>query len=322
MSSLIQRLLDRGAASPSAVPPVFSATPSGSPMAEFDQRLKGGHFPNLVSLALNEPSEGMTELDPPETRDHPVIHRATGPADIALREGVHPTQSETPEIEWHQDKRQRNALPPNSGTPNAEAQPPMPESPPYRNTAPAAPSRTQRLRKRLDRSEAAEKEISASVANVPEQPPTDMSPVLKQPAPPESVAQKPTPIGLGRRVVASPEHSEQPKEMPQARVRQTVETPAVPAEKISSTEYAEAKPISIRPSFAQPVIDPLPPPPAAQNAPTVPKRVVERIIREVPAEQTERATTRSEPATAESVSKIGPLPQRQRAFTLFGRRIR
>ena len=41
-------------------------------------------------------------------------------------------------------------------------------------------------------------------------------------------------------------------------------------------------------------------------------------VREVPIDEI-GPPARPEPVTAESISKIGPLPERRRAFTLFGR---
>ncbi|WP_198670674.1 hypothetical protein, partial [Oceanicella sp. SM1341] len=60
------------------------------------------------------------------------------------------------------------------------------------------------------------------------------------------------------------------------------------------------------------------PPPAPGPAET---RVIERVVREVPVPEPAARAPRG-PLTAEAVSKIGKLPERRRAHTLFGQRRR
>jgi hypothetical protein len=115
-----------------------------------------------------------------------------------------------------------------------------------------------------------------------------------------------------------------PEPLPSA-VRPTAPVAATaevsPATMPPGVETAEPVTQTVRPAASRPVIEQIavpevPPAPAQDRR----ERVIERVVREVHTEPAPELHLPRSRISANSVSKIGALPERRRAFTLFGLR--
>jgi hypothetical protein len=328
MSGLIQRLLDRGGASLPASPApdvasVTSAARSQSPMAEHDQRLQDPGFRGLMGMLLTsayEPAPNAPEAEP------------AAPTAATMRPS------------------RRDALKP--AAPSWAA---MPDNAPARDSIPASanPGRPPAgfdpiaalRRAATEPPSAAQSEVSHAGPLQITPPPPDLQESVPPPARIGAVSTNPPPsrettARLAREPVQPPISDRLPTDPPIIDA-----LPPKPAPKslsavdmLSPTLKAEPKDSRAPgPSAANGAAEPRPvrpvaPRPAVEAAPTVgrvpkmtapsPERIIERIVREVeskPAPAPERRQSRPR-VTANSVSKIGALPERRRAHTLFGLR--
>lgn len=326
MSGLIQRLLDRTGGAPAALPAQGLAVPtplarSASPLAALDQRLHDPAFRDLaVGLPLPDgpgpegldlPQDTGPAIDPAEPRSTPSMPSEPPPVrpDPAPRAEAHPRSADLPSMPAFVEipdpiAALRAAARENSETDlrpvrPAPAQPVLPiepvRTPPETFRPPEPPTPEFR---------------AAPPLEAPRQPLRPQLPGEFRTAP----APRPADPGAPPRVEP---HAPQPA-VPET-VSETVPAPAATLEPPAPPQMLQPIPRPAAPEPAQSDDDG--PAPDASPAVRSVERIVERVLERTPPPASRPATERiNQRPTAESVSKIGPLPQRRSAHTLFGLR--
>lgn len=320
MSTLIQRLLDRSVAAAPTTPSVLSAVPSVSPMADFDQRLQGGHFPDLPGLPSEQATADATEAPSSEFLKAPGAPVAVSQAVPSAPACQVPSRPDVPVREPQPDMLGRAA----GATPRvamSEAAPSQPlETAPQPVQTKAPPTTTLQSDRPKTRSAEPLEPVAALPASIAANGlPLAVAAEPQQSAPSETPSLVPTllavPAGEAPQVNTAWPTSDSPGPQP-------AEVPAPPP---PDSKPPDPIPQAAPTPLVQPAVpmrpDPLPPP-ADPPIPQVRKeRVIERVVREVPLAK-DNSPLQRVPMTAESISKIGPLSDRRRAFTLFGHRRR
>jgi len=326
MSSLVQRLLDRGVAGVPSISGVLSTVPSVSPMAQFDQRLHGDRFPDLPGLpgfgASEEGGEAPAATFRPEPRPRPrtsdsIIDPASPPSEVAnLPVAPIASRAEAEAValaakdSLTSDRKARRREPEEIGPkarPKArdrDVSSLIPPKPPSETPVETPPPPMTIAENGLPIAHPQASPQKASATSVEDAPATVFAPQPPQESAPSFM---PTPV--------SPP-AEPPADFP-------AKPPTPQDADVEHSEPATAVSASVlSQAVVPPRVDPLPPPaPPPTPAPERAERIVERVVREVPIPGEPRAA-QSGSITAAGISKIGRLPDRQRAFTLFGRRRR
>ncbi|MGJ8616716.1 MAG: hypothetical protein ACSHWS_07715 [Sulfitobacter sp.] len=318
MSGLIQRLLDRsGGAVPQAAS-VMPAALSGSPLAAHDQRLQNPRFRDLgIGLldlggadTVSEPDVPASMPEPSRTvESEPTLAPKAPAADIApIPQPIKPTT-------WQQIE-----------DPIAALRKIVPET--VVNTVEQVPAQTP----------------MQSVQNVDVTPPKETlkpmpaakpePPILPEPAKPPSALLhppqvEPTPPAAKIAPVQPPRSSSQidPPAINLQRVAPE-HSPTSPPDALPARAAPQAEPTLMRPTAPTRAMPELPQPAPAstpQPATLERQREVERIIERVTRQEATpradlRPTKHREKPTAQSISRIGSLPTRRRAHTIFGLR--
>lgn len=327
MIGLVQRLLDRSAALPASVPPVQPAARSVSPLIEHDQRLLDPAFQALLAAPGLAPGAGREapfadpapDAVPPDRppsmeRAASLPGRTTAPAAPAAMDAPpsgagperrSPGEPPTPAFDPIAALRRADAGDPVAPRP---ARPLMPAQERPRDL-PDPGSRQQ---------SPAPNYAPAKAAALPARPPAGVSRSIPAPLASAPFASALPPLAApDTPPVAAPRALVSPAPAVAARM---LETPAPVRPDLQPPQPA-------RPAMGMnPVARPSDPVAALAPAPAVAQgsgpasRVVERIVTERPTPGPEAPRERPAPVTAASVSRIGNLPERRRAHTLFGLR--
>ncbi len=313
MTGLIQRLLDRAGVVAPAAAPVVSLARSTSPVAMADQRLQDPAFRDLApGWPDSTGGDPVTDPVPEALPDAGPLHPRNRPDPPApLAQSLPRATSDFPE----RPRQEPSALPPilDFTDPIAALRAAARTDPPL----PVAPVRT--VPQDQPPSVVHPQPPVAPVALDPPAP--DLGPVptaapavpaARRPPAPVGPAAQPGPVPVPATVMprsATPVVSDLPRLVPDAELAtpapspapntlRPIVTPAVAADVPDRPEAAAAAPAAVR---------------------TV-ERIVERVLDRQPTTRPQPEPRRTDRPTAESVSRIGPLPARRRTHTLFGLR--
>lgn len=323
MTGLVQRLLDRAAPVPDAAGQAATVAPSASPLAAHDQRLGSG--------LVDDAGLGIGAPDATRAEDTGTMWPRVG-AGVAETRHVVADEAATDTASDPASEDPPRADPPADGpAPSMAAPGPVLDGP-----APLAPQ-----------PHAMDRPASPKAGNVdPDMTPSadPGAPQVAEPArsdlPPDALPQsarngrEPAPTGTatapGHGVPAEPAPVMITPDGPipvEAGTHPDVTIVPPAADPVAvvpePVESSDAPQPDATPRLAMPVAPAPHVPPATlpQDAPVPQTRIVERVIRETPADTPDNPPPRG-PLTADSVSKIGKLPDRRRVHTLFGRRRR
>lgn len=328
MSGLIQRLQDRSAGSLSATPSsdvakVTSAARTLSPMADHDQRLQDPGFRNLIGMLPSSPYQTAPEA----MAEQPAIPTMTARRPIRREDFKRPaarppkaTTTEVPETSAMADAtthQQAVAYDPIAALRRGVTE-----------TLPVSPSQV--LAVTAPQQTSTQATQSAPADHV--QPEAQLKhPVTAREAP-TTPSDEPSQPPISERLPTDPINIDALPATPTPPTRPTTDRPV----RISKPELPETNAVAATNSAVQsnPVelqlAQPVMPKPAVSPAslidmaPQISKpaaeRIIERIVREVESPTVSEQQRTASRVTANSVSKIGALPQRRRAHTLFGLR--